>query len=159
MTHAQADPTAAQKAPDRAPTKKPGRPSDFTPDIAHLICDRLIMGESLRQICQDPKMPARSSVFLWLREHREFADRYRLAKRLQIEDLCEQVLEIADDSTGDWVERIGRQGKRYRVVNWHNIRRSRLQIKARCWLISKLMPKKYGLATQRTRGDNGLFGL
>jgi hypothetical protein len=121
------------------------RRSSFTLEIAELICDRLVMGESLRQICKDPKMPARSSIFVWLREHKEFADQYRLAKWMLIEDLLFESLEIADDSTNDWVYRQGSNGQTYRVVNHDNIRRSKLQIDARRGLISKLKPKKYGL--------------
>ena len=61
---------------------------------------------------------------------------------MQIEDLLDEALEIADDSTNDWIDREGPDGKKYRVFNPDNIRRSNLQIAARHWLISKLMPKK-----------------
>src|SRR5207302_7272030 len=77
------------------PTKNHGRPSSFTPEVADLICERLIGGESLRQICQDPKMPARSTIFRWVQEHKEFARQYRLAKKLQIDALFDEILEIA----------------------------------------------------------------
>jgi len=124
--------------------KKIGRPSNFTSEIADSICERLVMGESLRQICKDPNMPAKASVFRWLREHTQFAEQYRLAKQLQIEDLLDETLEIADDSSGDWTERMDPDGKRYRVFNRDNVRRAKLRCDARHWLISKLMPKKYG---------------
>jgi hypothetical protein len=67
---------------------------------------------------------------------------YTLAKRMQIEDQLDETLEMADDSTNDWIDREGPDGKKYRVFNPDNIRRSNLQIAARHWLISKLMPKK-----------------
>ena len=34
-------------------------------------------------------MPARSTIFLWLEKHEEFAKWYTLAKRMQIEDLLD----------------------------------------------------------------------
>jgi hypothetical protein len=89
-------------------------------------------------------MPARSTIFLWLEEDEEFASWYTLAKQMQVEYPLDEVLEIADDSTNDRIDCVGPDGKNYRVFNPDNIRRSKLQIAARNWLISKLMPKKYG---------------
>ena len=119
------------------------RRRSYTPEIARSLCERLVEGESLRQICQDTSMPARSTIFLWLEKHEEFAKWYTQAKRMQIEDLLDETLEIADDSTNDWIDREGPDGKKYLVFNPDNIRRSNLQIAARHWIISKLMPKKY----------------
>jgi len=125
-------------------TKSPRRPRhDYSPEIADLICDRIMDGASLRQICQDANMPARSTIFVWLEEHEDFARFYALARRMQIEDLVEESLEIADDSSNDWIDREGPDGKKYRVFNPDSIRRSKLRLGARKWLISKLMPKKY----------------
>ena len=116
---------------------------DYSPAIADLICERLMEGASLRQICQDANMPARSTIFVWLEEHEDFAKTYELARRMQIEDLVDESLEIADDSSNDWIDREGPDGKKYRVLNPDSIRRSKLRIGARKWLISKLMPKRY----------------
>ena len=88
-------------------------------------------------------MPARSTIFGWLEEHEEFAREYALARRIQIEDLMDEILEIADDNSNDWTEREGPDGKKYRVFNPDSVRRSKLQTAARQWLISKLMPKKF----------------
>ena len=119
------------------------RRHDYSPEIADLICDRIAEGASLRQICQDATMPARSTIFVWLEEHEDFARSYTLARQIQIEDLMDEILEIADDSSNDWIDREGPDGKKYRVFNPDSIRRSKLRIGARKWLISKLMPKRY----------------
>ena len=89
-------------------------------------------------------MPARSTIFGWLKRHEEFAREYTLARQIQIQDLMDEILEIADDSSNDWIEREGPDGKKYRVFNRDSIRQSKLRIEARKWLISKLMPKKFG---------------
>ena len=123
------------------PTRR--RRHDYSPEIADLICDRIAEGASLRQICQDATMPARSTIFVWLEEHEDFARLYRLARQIQIEDLMDEILEIADDSSNDWIDREGSDGKKHRVFNPDSIRRSKLRIGARKWLISKLMPKRY----------------
>ena len=127
---------------------------EFDPEIVELICDRIAEGQSPRRICQDANMPARSTVFVWLEEHEDFARSYTLARQIQIEDLMDEILEIADDSTNDWIVREGPDGKKTRVFNRDNFRRSKLQIAARKWLISKLMPKKFSweYATAHTIG-------
>jgi hypothetical protein len=125
-------------------TKPPRRQRhDYSQEMAVLICDRIVEGASLRQICQDANMPARSTIFVWLEEHKEFARSYRLARQIQIEDLMDESLEIADDSSNDWIDGEGPDGKRYRVFNPDSIQRSKLRLAARKWRISKLMPKRY----------------
>jgi hypothetical protein len=125
-------------------TKPPRRQRhDYSPEIADLICDHIAEGASLRQICQDPNMPARSTVFVWLEEHQDFARSYTLARQIQIEDLMDEILEIADDSSNDWIDAEGPDGKKYRVFNPDSIRQSKLSIAARKWRVSKLMPKRY----------------
>ena len=51
-----------------------GRPSIYSDQIAMEICTRLAHGESMRSICEDPKMPHRTTVLWWLAdgEHEEF---------------------------------------------------------------------------------------
>src|SRR5215813_2755839 len=83
------------------------RRHDYSPEIADLICDRIAGGASLRQICQDANMPAKSTIFVWLEEHEDFASSYTLARQIQIEDLVDEILEIADDSSNDWIDREG----------------------------------------------------
>ena len=86
------------------------RRHDYSPEIADLICDRIAEGASLRQICQDANMPAKSTIFVWLEEHEDFARSYALARQIQIEDLMDEILEIADDSSNDWIDREGPDG-------------------------------------------------
>ena len=119
------------------------RRHDYSPEIADLICDRIAEGASLRQICQDANMPAKSTIFVWLEEHEDFARSYSLARQIQIEDLVDEILEIADDSSNDWIDGEGPDGKRYRVFNPDSIQRSKLRLAARKWRISQLMPKRY----------------
>ena len=62
-----AEEDVAQSAPPRG-----GRPTDYTPELATLICERMVEGETLRKICADDEMPNRSTVFRWLVKHQEF---------------------------------------------------------------------------------------
>ena len=52
----------------KKPTRRPRHA--YSPELTDLICERLLDGTSLRQICQDKNMPARSSLFVWLAKYR-----------------------------------------------------------------------------------------
>lgn len=133
-----------------------GRPSDYTPEIAAIICGRLANGESLREVCADEGFPDKSTVFRWLAARDEFRDQYARAREVQVEHWADEIVEIADDGTNDWIERQNSDGSTYEAVNSDHINRSRLRVDARKWLMSKLAPKKYGdKITQEVTGAGG----
>lgn len=124
---------------------KGGRQSEYSPEIAAAICLRLAEGESLRQICLDETMPGRRTVFDWLTKHEDFVAMYNIARDMQAETLVDEITDIADDGSNDWMEAYDRDGERsgWRE-NGEAINRSRLRIDARKWLAGKMKPKKYG---------------
>lgn len=110
-----------------------------------MICERLVDGESLRAICREDGMPSQSMIFRWLEAHTEFRERYARARECQAESLADELLEIADDGSNDWMTREGKdgEGSAYQA-NGEHIQRSRLRVDTRKWIASKLKPKKYG---------------
>lgn len=116
------------------------RALEFTQVIADAICERIADGESLRSICRDESMPAKSTVFKWLANVKDFADQYARAREAQADTLADEILEIADETSHDTIvtEKNGEQ------PNSEWITRSRLRVDARKWLASKMAPKKYG---------------
>ena len=75
-------------------------------------------------------------------------------REAQADRFADEIIEIADDATNDWMER--RQGEEtVRVVNHEHIQRSRLRVDARKWLMAKLAPKKYGDSVALTGGGGG----
>jgi len=125
--------------------KKTGRPSDFTQEMADLICERIADGESLRSICDGEDMPSKATVFRWLSAEPLFRDHYALARDTQAESYFDDIRDIADDGRNDWMERKNSDGEN---IGWQEngeaIRRSQLRIDARKWMAGKLKPKKYG---------------
>jgi hypothetical protein len=116
----------------------------YSPEVADLICERIAAdGASQRQICQATNMPARSTVFVWLRQRPHFREKYTFAKRFQIQWLADEMIDIADDRTNDWTEREGPDGKKIRVFDNENFRSRKRQIGEVHWRISKLKPKRY----------------
>lgn len=120
-----------------------GRPSDYSPELADSICERIASGMSLKEICKPESMPCMSSIFNWLRRDEEFVEKYARAKEAQVEALAEDLLDIADDSTNDWVDRQFGETT-VRVIDNEAIQRSKLRVDTRKWIMSKLAPKKYG---------------
>jgi hypothetical protein len=58
--------------------------------------------------------------------------------------LADEILEIADDSSNDWMVRRKRDGSTYHVIDHDNIARAQLRIAARSWRLSKALPRHYG---------------
>lgn len=131
------------KVPDK---RRPGRPSmKMTDEIVGRICERLALGESLRSICADPLLPSQPTVFKWLANSPEFALRYARAREAQADAIFDEILDIADDGSNDWMQARDKDGA---FIGWKEngeaLQRSRLRIDARKWMAGKLRPTKYG---------------
>ena len=115
--------------------KKIGRPSSYTDEIGIEICKLLSEGSSLVRICKLPHMPEISSIYRWLGapEHEAFRQNYTRARAEMTHNLAEQTLEIADLSKDP--------------------AKARLQVDARKWFASKMLPKVYGDASQVRLAD------
>ena len=131
-----------------------GRPTDYNQDLSDKICERIADGESLRTICSDDDMPNKATVFRWLAKFPAFSDQYARARDTQAETIVDEILNIADDGTNDWMERRNGDGEN---IGWQEngeaLRRSVLRIDARKWMAGKLKPKKYGDKVQHTGAD------
>lgn len=136
------------------------RPSSFTQEKADMICAEVMIGKGMREICAAEGMPDDSTVYRWLAENKAFCEQYARAKEVAMEKMAEELLEIADDGTNDWMERRSDDDKSGWVLNGEHVQRSRLRADTRKWLMSKLAPKKYGDKQQVDHGvSDGLAEL
>lgn len=125
--------------------KPRGGQTVYTREIADEICARMAVGETLRQVCRDAKMPAASTVCLWAAEDRDgFAERYARARDELLEHWAEEVVTISDDGSNDWMERETKAGNVVAVIDHEHVKRSELRVNTRKWLLSKLKPERYG---------------
>ncbi|WP_217469038.1 terminase small subunit protein [Burkholderia lata] len=123
------------------------RTSGFTESIAKKICEKIIDGMTLRQIGDTDGMPSKTTILRWLGDDRyvSFRDQYARARELQSEAMADDILEIADDGRNDWMEIISKDGDSVGWrVNGEAVQRSKLRVETRKWLMSKMLPKKYG---------------
>lgn len=102
-----------------------GRPSGFSQDLADHICEKIVLGWSLRKICEPENMPSIATIFNWLRTEPLFLENYMRAREHQADTFADEMADIADNPTGD-------------------VQRDRLRVDTRKWITSKLKPKKYG---------------
>lgn len=75
-----------------------GFPRPATPEaevIAREVVSRLAAGELMIQICADPLMPSRSTMYRWRRTWPEFGEAVLVAQRIRAEALCEEGWEMA----------------------------------------------------------------
>lgn len=107
-----------------------GRPSTFTQEIADSICEQIADGKSLRSICAAEEMPAKSSVFKWLSQHKDFADQYTRARESQADALFDDLADVAEEALK--AETAVEVSARKLIVDTHK------------WRLSKIAPKKYG---------------
>lgn len=122
-----------------------GRPTLYTPGLGDEICRRIADGESLRAVCRDENMPAESAVRAWsIDPEHPISAQYEKARESQYARWAEELLEIADDGTNDYVERQRQDGSSVEAVDAEHIQRSRLRVDTRKWLLSKLLPKRFG---------------
>lgn len=124
-----------------------GRPKALTQALKDEICARIMDGETLNSICKNARMPAARTVYRILADEREaeFRHQYARAKEIQLSEMLDELLEIADDRRNDWIARRGPNGE---IVGWRinveHIQRSKIRIETRKWMITKRAPKRHG---------------
>lgn len=119
-----------------------GRPSTYSPEMAKLICERIATHDCGIQKLVDmyDDMPMKSTIRLWKLKHIEFSSQYADAKRQQVENLAEDIIDICDNSSEDYY--IDENGKEQ--FNSEHVQRARLRVDTRKWMAAKLAPKIYG---------------
>jgi hypothetical protein len=123
-----------------------GRPTLYTEEIGQKICARLAEGESLRSVCNSEDMPHESTVRSWaLDPEHPISTQYIRAREVGYLKMADELVEISDDGSNDWIERnYGDDKPPGWQVNGEHVTRSRLRVDTRKWLLSKALPKVFG---------------
>jgi hypothetical protein len=123
-----------------------GRPTLYTEEVGKEICARLADGESLNSICKADHMPHESTVRSWaLDPEHPISTNYVRARELGYMRMADEIVEISDDGTNDWMERNHGDDKESSwSVNGEHVSRSKLRVDTRKWLLSKALPKVFG---------------
>lgn len=134
--------------------KPAGRPSLYSDELALQICERLADGETLRAVCATPGYPDERTVRRWaLDDKHPFSPQYTRARELGYHKMADDLIEIADDGTNDYVTKSNKDGSTYEALNAEHVQRSRLRVDIRKWLLSKALPKMWGDKLELTGKD------
>lgn len=115
----------------------------YTEELGDRICELVENGTPLSRVCKMEGFPSAAVVYYWLRKIPEFEAKYSISKRVQLEGLADEMLEIADDTSED-------RGNSVKV------NRDRVKIDTRKFLLERLLPDKYGNKTRNEiSGPNG----
>lgn len=139
-----------------------GRPPfQWTESIEDEILDQIMEGKSFRDFLMRDRaehLPSPQTFFKHLRDNESFAKRYAQAREFQADCEFEEINEIADNGSNDWMENHDPDNPGYRL-NGEHIQRSRLRVDVRKWRASKLAPKKYGEKLDLTHANPDGSGL
>ena len=95
-----------------------------TQELASAICERMAdRGMSILRTCADLGI-SKPFVLDWAKDDEAFAAQYAYARDMLTEFYAEEIVEIAD--------------------NEPDPTKARVMVDARKWIVSKLLPKKYG---------------
>jgi hypothetical protein len=133
------------------------RPTKRTPEVEERIIHGLCDGIPLRELCRQEGMPNWRTVYDWISADADLAARIAHARALGFDAIAEDILDIADDGTNDWVERKRQDGSADKALDSEHVQRSKLRIETRLKLLAKWSPQKYGEknTTELTGPDGG----
>jgi len=126
------------------------------------ICEQLMQGRAIVDICKDDGVPSIPTIYGWLNRDSStfkpnFLKSYVEAREIQAEVLADQILSISDNKTKDYYikETVGKNGKKtsVKVLNEDHIRSRALQVESRKWLAAHLLPRKFSDRVQLTGAD------
>jgi hypothetical protein len=124
------------------------RPLEYTQAIAEAICERLMNGELLIEICDDPAMPRRPTVYRWLVKYMQFANMYAHAREVQADYFADENVVIArTPQLGDVITKKG-DGS-VEIKRGDMLGHRQLNIDVRKWYASKLNRRVYGQQSPR----------
>lgn len=137
-----------------AAPRKMGRPSTFTKKIADEICRRMALGETLKEICADPKMPTQTGVAKWRQARPDFDVQYVRAREDQMHAWADEIVYLIDNAEMGYnvkvplgspeMERIQKD----KVVTFkfrrHHLDHAKARVDVRKWLMAKILPQVFG---------------
>lgn len=117
------------------------RPTKYSEKLEDRMLEEIASGRSVISLCREEDWtPNADTWYRWMYKIDGLSDRYTRAKAISSEYHADQILAIADEA----------DNQTFQVA--------RLQIDARKWVASKLVPNKYGEKSQidHTSSDDSM---
>ena len=120
-------------------------PVRYTRAKADAVLARLRAGFVLTTAVAEPDTPCLGTIMRWFREDVDgFTARYKEAQQDRLVRWAEEIIQIADDVSQDFISVYDEEGKERRVFNIGNIHRAKLRIESRRWMLERLDPERFG---------------
>lgn len=117
-------------------------------EVMKAILERMANnGQSLREICRDPGMPAYSTVYRWVRSNEAIRLAYARAREELAWFLFEEIIETANEQdtvVTKTITKTGAGGTEIIFEERDAVERRRLKIDALKWRACKMLPKRFG---------------
>lgn len=143
--------------------RRVGRPTDYSPEVAELICELIIKGYSVRKIGDVDTMPCEDTIYTWLAKYPEFSEKYDEAVKHRTNKYMEECVDLSDNMP-DGIMFLGLDGRLFersevlmltpkeRVeaglqpigLSTELINKRKLQIETRLKAAARMHPRKYG---------------
>jgi hypothetical protein len=135
-----------RSTPDPSPDTDAPRFRPTVPSAALLeaICERIANGQTTSEVVRDETMPTWNVLYRWREQDEDFNRAYTIARQSCCEKWADEIIEIADDASNDYVERVLKNGGTQTVWSRENFERSRLRVDSRKWTASKVLRHVYG---------------
>ncbi len=129
-----------------------GRPTLYTDSLADMICERISQGEIMRDICAEPDMPDRVTVWRWQKARPDFATRLAHARVEATHAMIERAREVAYQATQD----IKIDPERGAVLDGFAVQRAKLIADTEFRAAALINPERYGTKVDLTSGGKPL---
>jgi len=120
-----------------------GRPTVSKKKLEKFLLMYSTTNKSWVTVCDEVGLSV-GAVWNHLHRNEEFMKRYKASREIKSHVFIEELLDIADDSENDYIERKLKSGEIAILLDSENIQRSKLRIETRRWMASKFIPRTYG---------------
>jgi hypothetical protein len=129
------------------PCVTPGRPSGYNDATVDAILDAIMGGQTLEQTSKIEGLPHKATILRWADRYPEFAAMLERAFEWRTLLRCDEIIDIADNSTGDYVREMPKNEGDLPAMTFrkNNVVRAKLQIDARFKIMAAENPKRYGI--------------
>jgi hypothetical protein len=132
------------------PCVMPGRPSGYNDATIDAILDAIMGGKTLEQVGNTEGMPHKSTILRWAARYPEFEKLLEEAFMWRTRLRCDEIIDIADNATGDYTLEPGDEDTRpVMAFRKNNVVRAKLQIDARFKVMAAENPRRFAINQPR----------